>query len=84
MSDEIPVGEFPTNRYIIVGLAIDGDPVATVYDGMDSIQGAVERLVLRGYRPVGGLAMCVDAKGITHMAQTMFLDIEPSPIVVPS
>ena len=71
-----------SNRYIIVGLSIDGDPVSTVHDGMDAIQGSVEKLVTHGYTPIGGLSMCTDAKGVVHLSQAMFNYSEPAPVVV--
>ena len=78
----------PSSRYIIVGLTVDGDPVSNVQDGMDAIQGSVEKLVLHGYTPIGGLSMCLDAKGGVHLAQSMFaygdlpaIEIAPGAII---
>jgi len=62
------------SRYIIVGVSVNNDPIGTVNDGMSAVQGAVEALLLQGYRPVGGLAMCCDNQGRPHLAQAMLRD----------
>lgn len=60
-----------SNRYIIVGVSVNSDPITNVQDGMSAVQGAVEALLLQGFTPMGGLAMCVDGQGRPHLAQAM-------------
>lgn len=72
----------PQSRYIIVGVSVNNDPVSTVNDAMSAVQGAVERLLLHGYRPIGGVSMCVDGQGRPHLAQAMFIEV-PAPAYDP-